>query len=345
MQDQMAQASLTTNDQSDGSCVDLHLQKEIGKGNLNHGLYLYDFSSSSYDSSLSMNKCAQHQFSCPHRPQQNSVVERKHQQLLNVARALLFQSKISLQFWGECIITAVYLINKTPSVSLQGTSPYELLFQSVPDYSLRVFGCLAYASTIPAHRHKFSPRATPCVFMGYPTGIKGYRLFDPVSVLLFFSPTVIPQPSSDPSLTDEPIPAPLPDPIHDPVPDPLPLPGTLSSIPQTPPAPVLRRSSRPSKPPAHLDLYDCNSVTVTHPIQSFLTYDHLSPSYMAYISQVSSFYEPQFNHQAIQYPEWQQAVAAELVALESNNTWTVMPLPAGKEGYRMQVGVQSEMQC
>ncbi|XP_072060374.1 uncharacterized protein [Arachis hypogaea] len=129
-----------------------------------------------------------HQFSCVERPEQNAVVERKHQHLLNVVRALFFQSKALIAFWKDCVLTATFLINCLPSPALQHCSPFDRLFLKQPDYqSLRVFDYLAHASSLLSQRHKFSPRAVRAIFIGYPFGYKGYKLYDPMNKKIFIS--------------------------------------------------------------------------------------------------------------------------------------------------------------
>ncbi|CAL1397253.1 unnamed protein product [Linum trigynum] len=133
-----------------------------------------------------------HEQSCVETPQQNIKVERKHQHILAIARALMFQSNLPTDFWGDCVKHAVYLINSVPTTVLNNLTPYEKLHNKPPDLTeLRVFGCLCFASTITSHRTKFDPRARKGVFIGFTPGIKGYRIYYLTTHDIFTSRDVI----------------------------------------------------------------------------------------------------------------------------------------------------------
>lgn len=101
-----------------------------------------------------------HQRTCVETPQQNVVAERKHKHILNVTRALMFQCKLPTVFWCYAVKHAIYLINRLPSPILANKSPFEVLHGMVPDLQdLKVFGCLAFASTLQQGRLKLDPRA------------------------------------------------------------------------------------------------------------------------------------------------------------------------------------------
>ena len=62
-----------------------------------------------------INKGIIHQTSCVNTPQQNSIVERKHGHLFNVARALMIESHLPKIYWSYSVIHVVHIINMLPT--------------------------------------------------------------------------------------------------------------------------------------------------------------------------------------------------------------------------------------
>ena len=118
-------------------------------------------------------------FTNPYTPEQNGVSERLNQTLVNCARTMMIHAGLPVSFWAEAIQCATYVKNRSPTTALCGKTPYEMWYGKVPDLShMKVFGCKAYAYVPPEQRNKFDNVSVECIFVGYPEGTKGYRLFN-----------------------------------------------------------------------------------------------------------------------------------------------------------------------
>ena len=60
-----------------------------------------------------------HQTSYVETPQQNVVVERKRQSVLNIACFLLFQANLPKSFWSFAILHAIFFIKSTSYCSFK----------------------------------------------------------------------------------------------------------------------------------------------------------------------------------------------------------------------------------
>jgi hypothetical protein len=129
--------------------------------------------------SYSVDEGVQRHYSTPYSPQQNGVVKRRNQTVVGIAQALLKQRGMHAVFWGEAVVTAVYILNRSPTKALNGRTPYEAWHGRKPAVShLQVFCCLAFGKEL-GHISKLDDRSTTAVFIGYAEGSKAYHILDP----------------------------------------------------------------------------------------------------------------------------------------------------------------------
>ena len=72
------------------------------------------------------------------------------------------------------------------------------------------------------------------------------------------------------------------------------------------------------------------SSCTLHPIEKFVSYNTLSAGYRAFTSNLDRVKIPKNIKEALEIPEWREAVMEKIRALEKNGTWEVMNLPRGK---------------
>jgi hypothetical protein len=125
----------------------------------------------------------------PHTPQQNGVVEPMNKTIISKAHCMLSNSGLSRKFWAEGTSTTCDLINCSSSTAIGKKTLIEVWSGSSYDYSqLRVFGCIAYAHI---DNGKLEPRAIKCIFLGYGSCVKAYKLWNSEAHKAFYSRKVV----------------------------------------------------------------------------------------------------------------------------------------------------------
>ena len=66
-----------------------------------------------------------HQTTLPNNPAQNGAAERTNRTIMETARTMVCHANVPQKFWAEAVNTAVYLRNRSPTVSLKQVTPYE----------------------------------------------------------------------------------------------------------------------------------------------------------------------------------------------------------------------------
>jgi hypothetical protein len=92
---------------------------------------------------------------------------------------MLNEKNLLYYFWAKAVATAIYIMNRTPTMIIHGMTPKEKFTCKKPNVShFKVFGCNAYVHVLDEKRSKLDPKVEKCIFIGYYLEQKGYRCFN-----------------------------------------------------------------------------------------------------------------------------------------------------------------------
>ncbi|RVW59700.1 Retrovirus-related Pol polyprotein from transposon RE1 [Vitis vinifera] len=214
---------------------------------------------------------------------------------------------------------------------LNHVSPLSKLFGHSPLYSnLRTFGCVCFVH-LPTHeRHKLTAQSIKCAFLGYAIPHKGHVCYDPHACRIrvsrnviffenqYFFPSHVELPSTSVSL--------LPSFSESPTIVERFKPGFVYE----------RRSRHESGSTSFVPSSDLDSTPDLAPASTAFRWStRLSQppnwygffSLISFVATLSTIFIPYCYKQAMEHECWQNAMQAELQALEENHTWDIVSCP------------------
>ncbi|GJT11959.1 retrovirus-related pol polyprotein from transposon TNT 1-94 [Tanacetum coccineum] len=120
-----------------------------------------------------------HETSTARTPEQNDFVERRNCTLVEAARIMLSAAKVPLFFWAEAIATTCFTQNRSLVIPRHEKTPYHIINARKPSVKFfHIFGSLCYIVRDGENLDKMKEKGDACIFVGYSTQSKAYRVFN-----------------------------------------------------------------------------------------------------------------------------------------------------------------------
>jgi transposase InsO family protein len=104
----------------------------------------------------------------PYTPQKNGVAERMNKTLMEKERCMLSGVGLGKELWAEAMGTTCYLVNRSPSSTLDDKNPHEVWTGKKYSHThLKVFGREAYVHVLKENMSNLDKKAEKCIFIGY----------------------------------------------------------------------------------------------------------------------------------------------------------------------------------
>nr|GEZ83508.1 retrovirus-related Pol polyprotein from transposon TNT 1-94 [Tanacetum cinerariifolium] len=120
-----------------------------------------------------------HQTSVARTPEQNGIVKRQNRTLVEAARTILSATKFPLFFWAEAIATACFTQNRSLVIPRHEKTPYHIINeQKLSVKFFHIFCSVCYIVRDGENHDKMKEKCDECIFVGYSTQSRAYRVFN-----------------------------------------------------------------------------------------------------------------------------------------------------------------------
>nr|GFB30537.1 retrovirus-related Pol polyprotein from transposon TNT 1-94 [Tanacetum cinerariifolium] len=120
-----------------------------------------------------------HQTSVARTPEQNGIVKRQNCTLVEAARTMLSAAKVPLFFWAEAIATACFTQTRYLVIPRHEKTPYHIINDQKPLVKFfHIFGSICYIVRDGENLDKMKEKGDECIFIGYSTQSRAYRVFN-----------------------------------------------------------------------------------------------------------------------------------------------------------------------